>query len=266
MAVRTPSAVYASLADSAREAGFGARGGMLLRIRELLDDVRQYGRRRQDFEKNQMRRVAASRLDLEALVPVVEGRLPLVVEAHRASDIQAVLRFARAERLKVILAGCEEGWLVAREIADAKVPVIVNALPNLPRSFEALGARLENAAMLAKAGVTIALSPREGEDHSSRTLRFQAGNAVANGLPWETALEAITRNPAQMFEVDGELGSLEPGKSADVVVWSGDPFEPLTRSRHVFIRGREIPLRSRQTDLRDRYRDLTRWRASRAGP
>ncbi len=256
MLVRAPAAVWASLAGPGRLASYGARGGAMLRLRELIDDVRQYSRRRQDFERNQMRKVAASRLDLEALLPLVEGKLPLVVHAHRASDIQAALRLAREEKLRLVLAGCEEGWLVAGEIAAAKVPVVINPLANLPRAFEALAARLDNAVLLSRVGVKLALSPGATDDHMSRTLRFHAGNAVASGLPWEDALAAITRNPAEIFGVGERLGTVSPAKSADLVVWSGDPFEPLTRPRHVFIRGREIPLVSRQTKLRDRYRDL----------
>ncbi len=260
MTLRTHHAVYANLSLSGRAAGFGARGGQLLRLRELLDDVRQYAHRRDDFEKNQMRKVAASRLDLEALVPVVLGHLPLVVEVNRAADIQAVLRLARDEKLRVILLGAEEAWLVARDIAAAHVPVIVSPLADLPHSFERLGARRDNAALLHRAGVTIAITPREREEHYSRTLRFEAGNAVADGLPWLAALAAVTINPARMFDVADEVGSLAVGKSADLVVWSGDPFEPLARPRHVFIRGRDIPLTSRQTQLRDRYRDLSKLR------
>jgi imidazolonepropionase-like amidohydrolase len=256
MLVRAPVGIYVSLAADGRAAAYGARGGQLLRLRELIDDVRAYARRRPDFERNQMRKVAASRLDLEALVPVIERRVPLVVEAQRASDIQAALRWARAERLAIILTGCEEGWIVAAEIAAAKIPVVLSALPNLPHSFEALGARLDNAALLAKAGVKLAISPRARTDHFSRTLRFEAGNAVANGLPWETALAAITRHPAEIFAGRRPLGTLAVGREADVVVWTGDPFEPLSLVRHVFIAGREIPLRSRQTELFERYRQL----------
>lgn len=252
--VRAPSALYASIGRGGRSVAFGSRGGVMLRLREVLDDARQYRRRREDFERNQMRKVAASRLDLEALVPVVEGRLPLVLEAHRASDVRAALRLGREEGLSLVLAGAEEGHLVASEIADAKVPVIVSALPNLPRAFEALGAHLENAARLARAGVTLVLSTREDEFLASRTLRFEAGNAVANGLPWETALAAVTSAPAKVFGLGERLGTLAVGREASLVAWSGDPFEPLTRPRHVFVAGHEVAPRSRQTELRDRYR------------
>jgi imidazolonepropionase-like amidohydrolase len=252
--LRAPSAVYASLAGGGRAAAFGTRGGVMLRLREVLDDARQFRRRREDFERNQMRRVAASRLDLEALVPVIDGQLPLVLEAHRASDLRAALRLARDERVSLMLCGAEEGHLVADEIAEAKVPVIVSALPNLPRAFEALGAHLENAARLARAGVALVLSPREDEFLASRTLRLEAGNAVANGLPWQVALAAVTSVPAKVFGLGDRVGTLAVGREASLVAWSGDPFEPLTRPRHVFIAGHEQPLRSRQTELRDRYR------------
>jgi imidazolonepropionase-like amidohydrolase len=122
-----------------------------------------------------------------------------------------------------------------------------------------VGARLDNAALLHRAGVKIALAVR-GDPHNIRTLKQAAGNAVASGLPWEAALAAVTRNPAEIFGIGDRQGTLAPGKVANVVVWSGDPFETSTRVRHVFIRGREIPLRSRQTELRDRYRDLSRMR------
>jgi imidazolonepropionase-like amidohydrolase len=256
MVVRSPAAIYATAGGHGRAAAFGARGGVMLRLRELFDDVRQYARRRQDFERNQMRKVGASRLDLEALIPVVEGKLPLVVEANRASDLQALLRFAREQKIRLVLSGGLEAWMVAKELAAAHVPVIVSALPDLPSAFESLGARPDNAALLARAGVQIAISPREEEGPFSRTLRLEAGNAVAHGLPWEAALTAVTHAPAEIFWVGETLGVLTPGRSADLVIWSGDPFEPLTRPRNVLIRGREIPLRSRQSELRDRYRDL----------
>src|SRR5439155_17328089 len=158
MVVRASAGVYATVAGGGRAAAYGARGGAMLRLRELIDDVRQYARRRQDFERNQMRKVNASRLDLEALIPVVEGKLPLVVEAHRASDLQALVRFAREQKLRLVLSGAEEAWLVRKELAAAQVPVIVSALPDLPRTFDSLGATLENAALLGQAGVLLALS------------------------------------------------------------------------------------------------------------
>jgi len=133
------------------------------------------------------------------------------------------------------------------------VPVLVQPLDNIP-SYDALGIRYENAAFLARAGVKVALL--ETDTHNSRNLRQQAGNAVSYGMTWEQALRAVTLSPAEIFGVADRYGSLEPGKVANVVVWSGDPFEFTTGVEHVFIRGREIPLKSRQTELFERYKKL----------
>ena len=126
-------------------------------------------------------------------------------------------------------------------------------MDNIP-SYDALGVRYENAGLLAKGGVKVSLM--ETQTENSRNLRQQAGNAVAYGMTWEQALRAVTLSPAEAFGVATQYGSLEPGKVANVVVWTGDPFEFSTGVEHVFIRGKEIPLRSRQTELLERYRTL----------
>jgi imidazolonepropionase-like amidohydrolase len=250
--VKTPVAMFASVGEASMAAGGGARAGELLRLREVLDDARFYARNRAAFDRGESRTLAESRLDLEALQPVLQGTLPLAVEVHRASDIRNVLGLAREYGLKLILVGATEGWMVADEIAQAQVPVVLKVLQNLPASFERLGARYDNAAILRRRGVKIAITPND--THNSRNITQEAGNAVAYGLPYDEALRAITRSPAEIWGVP-DHGSLAPGQVADVVVWSGDPLELLTSVEHVLIAGREIPLTSRQTELRDRYRD-----------
>jgi imidazolonepropionase-like amidohydrolase len=141
---------------------------------------------------------------------------------------------------------------VADQIAAAGVPVILDPLTDLPSRFETQGSTMENAARLQRAGVQIAIAgDRTG--HYARQIRYNAGNAVANGLPWNEALKAITINPARIFGVGDRFGSLEVGKDADVVIWNGDPLEPMTQPVAVFIRGVEQPMTSRQIELRDRY-------------
>jgi imidazolonepropionase-like amidohydrolase len=175
------------------------------------------------------------------------------VVANRRSDIETALRIGREYKLKLILAGAAEGWMIPSEISGAGVPVLVEPLDNIP-SYDALGIRYENAALLAKGGVKLALM--ETATENSRDLKQQAGNAVANGMTWDQALRAVTLTPAEILGVAGQYGSLEPGKVANVVIWSGDPFEFSTGVEHVFIRGRDVPLRSRQTELLERYRTL----------
>ena len=253
MLMRRGVAMVLEMGEAGAERSGGARGAQLAALRAALADVRDYVRRRADFDRGATRAYTLSRADLEALVPVVEGRMPLLVSVNRASDIRDVLALAREEKLRIILEGAAEGWRVGGEIARAGVPVLLTPVDNLPASFETLGATLENGRRLSDAGVLLAF---EGNgNHRERELRYNAGNAVAAGLGWEKALAAITINPARIFGLSSAVGSLEPGKEADFVIWDGDPLDTLGRPAAIFIRGVEQPLRSRQTELRDRYRN-----------
>lgn len=255
--VRAKVGMVAPFGDRGANLSGGARGAQIVLLKTVLQDVRAYRANRAAYERAGYRDLALSKADLEALIPVVEGRMPLIAVANRASDIRAVLKLAREEKLKVILSGATEGWRVAAEIAAAGVPVILNPIQNRPASFESLGASLENAARLNAAGVSVIIEGQGGA-HRAHETRYNAGNAVAYGLPYEAALKAVTINPARAFGVANRLGSLEPGKDADLVVWSGDPFEPLSRPQLILIRGEPQPLTSRQYELRDRYKDLNR--------
>ncbi|AHG90871.1 amidohydrolase [Gemmatirosa kalamazoonensis] len=245
---------------SAAGAGVGARGELLLKLRELLGDARDYRRRRAQFESNQTRTYLASRADLEALQPVLAGTEPLIVQADRASDIQAVLRLGREFGLRLVIAGGAEAWEVAQDLAAAKVPVLTGAMNNIPDSFASLGQRQENAGLLAKAGVNVALVGNAGggdeELFNVRNVRYEAGNAVSYGMAWEQALRAVTLTPAEIFGVADRVGALKAGMDANLVVWSGDPFEFATRAEHVFIRGVEHSEPTRQDLLIQRYRTV----------
>ena len=253
MLVKSPAAILADLSESSKDEGGGSRAGAAARLRRVFNDALEYSRRRADYSRAQMQQLAAAPADLEALLPVLRGQLPLVVNANRRSDIETALRIAREYKLRLILAGAAEAWMIGDRIAAAGVPVLVQPLDNIP-SYDGLGVRYENAGLLAQVGVKVVLL--ETDTHNSRNLRQQAGNAVAYGMTWEQALRAVTLAPAEVFGVADRYGSLEPGKVANVAVWSGDPFEFSTGVEHVFIRGKEIPLRSRQTELFERYRTL----------
>jgi len=253
MRVKSPAAMVADLSEGAKDAGGGSRAGVAQRLRRVLNDAREYATRRADYRRRQIQDLGASAADLEALQPVLRGELPLLVVANRRSDIETALRIAKEYKLRLILAGAAEGWMIPNEIAAAGVPVLVEPMDNIP-SFDALGIRYENAPLLAKGGVKVALM--ETATENTRDLRQQAGNAVASGMTWQQALRAVTLTPAEIFGVADRYGSLEVGKVANVVVWSGDPFDFATGVEHVFIRGRDIPLRSRQTELLERYKTL----------
>lgn len=250
--LQAPIAMIAALGPGATAAG--SRGRTAERLRELLDDADVYRKNRGAFERNQSRRLAANRLDLEALIPVLEGRLPLIVSADAEVDIRTALAIAAERRLRLVIARGAEAWRVAKQLAAAKVPVILDPTANLPTDLGALDVRDDNAAILARAGVLVAISTL-GDVQQARTLRQLAGVAVGNGLPWDKALDAITAVPAQIFGVR-DRGALERGAAADLVVWSGDPLELASRPEVLIIGGAVQSLETHQTRLRDRYRTL----------
>lgn len=253
--VKPRVAMVAPFGEAGAGVAGGARGAEFIQFKETLAEVRLYARNKAAYDRAGLRDLSLSRADLEALIPVADGTLPLIVTVRRAADIQQVLRLAREEGVKIILDGAEEGWLVADQIAAAGVPVLLNPISNLPGNLETRATRMENAAALDAAGVTIAIKGNEGSVHRARETRYNAGNAVSHGLPYDAAIEAITVNPAKIFGMAGQFGELRPGAAADVVVWSGDPLEPLSIAEAIFINGQEQAPTSRQFLLRDRYRD-----------
>lgn len=257
MIVRAPVAMVAEIGD-AGAAGVGSRGELLVKLRELLEDTKFFQTRRAAYERAETRDFAASRLDLQAMIPVIEGRLPLIITVDRASDIDAALRLAREYRLKIIIGGGAEAWMLAERLAAARIPVLTGAMNNIPGGFAALGQRQENAALLRRAGVSVALIGNAGggdeEAFNVRNLKQEAGNAVAYGMTWDDALRSVTLTPAEVFGVADRLGSLQAGRDGNVVIWSGDPFEFTTRVERVFIGGREYPGMTRQDMLTERYK------------
>lgn len=253
MVHRDPVAMFASIDEGTTESVGGARGVAMLRLREALEDARDYAANRSAYDAGQRREYALSRLDLEALGPVLRGELPLALAVDRAADIRQALRLGEEYGLRLILVGAAEGWGVAEDIAAAGVPVVVDPMANIP-GYDALATTLENAARLAAAGVDVVFATFDA--HNVRNLRQAAGNAVANGMPYESALRAVTAAPAALWGVADTYGTLEPGRTADVVVWSGDPFELLSTPEHVFVEGREVSLDSRQQELLERYRRI----------
>lgn len=219
------------------------RMGLAAVLRETLTKAQEYAKKK---EKGEFTYDAK----LEALVPVVKGEMPVIARAHRLDDIWTAIRIADEFKLKLILSHATEGWKIAGEIAKRGIPVLVGPINTQPASIETLGATYENADILHRAGVKIAI--QTGDAHNVRNLPYMAGIATAYGLPPEEALKAITINPAEIFGVPN-LGVLKPGAIANVAVFDGDPLQPRTKLLHLFIAGRKIELRSRQTDLAEKY-------------
>ncbi|WP_374596457.1 amidohydrolase family protein [Sphingosinicella sp.] len=244
------SAIFIELGARGAELSGGARGATWVALRRLFSAALAGGKKPDPDD-----------IDGAAIRALVAGDLPMVAHVERAADIRQLIAFARAyPKLRVILFGASEGWVVASEIAAARMAAIVDSYANLPVAFETMGATQQNARRLANAGVTIAIAPLNrfsaAQPHDARLVAQYAGNAVANGLNWAQAFDAVTINPARMFGIDRSLGSLEPGKIADVLVWNADPLEIGSAPVMVLIAGREMPLKSRQTELFERYRNL----------
>jgi len=250
---RSPVGVLVNYNEFAQESAGGSRAAALARIRNALADAREFSGNKDLYMSGEGRDLSLSFDDLDALAPVLGGQQYLFVNVSRSADILRVLELGDAFNIKLILVGAQEGWMVAKEIAKAAAAAIIDPTDNLPIRFETLGARLENAAMLHEAGVTLMFTGMEFQNtHNSYLVTQLAGNAVANGLPYKAALEAIFTNPARVFELD-KSGQIEVGQIADLVLWNGDPLEVVREAQLVMVDGRETPMVSRATRLRDRY-------------
>ncbi|WP_226660947.1 amidohydrolase family protein [Microbulbifer aggregans] len=230
----------------------GSRANAFAQLRSALDEAREYAENKAAIRRGEWRDLTHSVADLEALQPLLNGEQMAMIGANRASDILQVLALAKAFNLKLVIEGAAEGWMVSDQLAAAGVPVVIDAMSNSPDAFERLGARMENAALLNKAGVTVAISgPGYGGSHNSYLSRQAAGNAVAFGLPYEEGVRAVSANVAKIFGLKG--GVIAPGEVADLVVWSGDPLEVTSYAEAVLIDGKPQSLVTRSTRLRDRY-------------
>ncbi|PZQ61777.1 MAG: amidohydrolase [Sphingomonas taxi] len=250
---------YVELGEEGGKLAGGSRPAAWALLRDAFAQARDYRRNPAAFD-GRSRESMVKRGDAEVLARVLDGQQPLLVHVERAADIRNVLTLARDyPRVKLVLVGATEGWLVAREIAAARVPVIAAALADLPASFENLAATESNVGRMRAAGVAVGLASTgaSGGDH---VLRQFAGNLVAiarvpgaTGLDWGQAFASITSAPAEAIGMGGEIGSLRPGRRADVVIWDGDPLELSSVPVATWIDGQPQPMRSRQSDLRDRY-------------
>lgn len=246
----------------------GSRVAAQALLRNALREARDLAQRKPgkaaDGDAGQPTDALLTRADAAALIPVVIGKQPLFIHVERAADIRAVLALGKEfPALRLVIIGAGEGWRVAGELAQAKVPVLASALADLPNSFETLAATQSNVGRMTAAGVKVAIGGFYDNDQPRYAPQF-AGNLVglsrvpgATGLSWGQALAAITSIPAEILGEGARFGSLKSGLAADVVIWDGDPLEVASAPVTIYIDGRLQTLVNHQSRLRQRYRRST---------
>ena len=238
------------------------RMGLAAQLRQAFIDAQDYAQKWADYEKRSGEKKSDDKdakaasppkrdLRLEALVPYLQGKKPVLLSASEPTDMLVALRLAKEFNLKVILSGLEYSQRIFDEIAATKYPVIVGSIYAAPKADARYDEQFSFPAELAKRGVKIAFASYDA--HNVRNLPYAAGYAVAYGLPYDEAMKALTINPAEIWGIADQYGSLDVGKVANVVIANGDPLDVKTDVKQVFIAGQEIPMTSRQTELRDAY-------------
>ena len=250
--LKKPSVFSGSAGNWAIETAGGSRGAYWMKLEQLFADARYYQRNKKRIESGEHRDLITSPAHLAAMRPLIMGQAPLMLSVDRASDILRALEFAKAQRIKLVILGGAESWLVADAIRTAKVPVVVRPSLQQPGSFSSVASRDDLAAVLASQGIDVLLSAG-GWFLEVHRLRQEAGIAVSNGLSYENAMRSITSLPARIFGLDKKTGTIENGKLADLVLWSGDPFENHTLAEQVWIAGKPQSLETRQKSLAKRY-------------
>ncbi|MGB0908253.1 MAG: amidohydrolase family protein [Maricaulaceae bacterium] len=240
--------IYAEIGQSGARTAGGSRSAAMSQLRAALDDASAYPSRYNSPTDGD----TLSRRDASALYKAVRGRLPLLIEADRASDLRLLIDLKNDYgSLDIIIIGAAEGWMVADELAKAGIKVMVDPHENLPTGFDRVGASFENVNILDAKGVDYAIMTRTADlSHNVRVITQHAGNAVGNGLSWGKAFAAISSTPARWF---GLQNTLTEGGTATLVVWDGDPLELTSTPIKMIMSGKDMPLTSRQRELRDRY-------------
>lgn len=231
------------------------RDRQLEQLRKLLRDAEAYGKAQDAYARDQTLPRPDHNVVLASLVPYIRGERPVIIRADREAEIRAAVRFADEMRLHPIILGGNDAWKVTTLLKDRNVPVILNGVIDLPtREDDFYDMLYENAAKLQQAGVRFCISTGDTGAHV-RDLPFHAGMAAAFGLPRAEALKAVTLYPAQIFGLADRMGSIEPGKVANLVITDGDLLEARTHVRYLFINGRQLPLTSRHTELYEQFKN-----------
>tara|TARA_Y100001970_G_scaffold292277_1_gene432892 strand:+ start:1239 stop:2456 length:1218 start_codon:yes stop_codon:yes gene_type:complete len=241
-------ALYGSI-----EADGESKAANLLLMEDVFEVAREFDTDLKDIQDYSLPdSFEYSKRDLIAIKRLLNREIPLVIPVNRASDILVMIEFAKNQNIDLVLMGVSEGWMVAKQLSESKIPVILEPINNLPTSFDKLGSRLENASLLHKEGVKILISSDRWETHNAYLSRQGAGIAVAYGLPWYEAVNALSKNIADTFNIRNR-GTLTIGHEADLIIWDKDPLEVTAFAEQIYISGKLMSPNTRSLMLRDRY-------------
>ncbi|NVJ68215.1 MAG: amidohydrolase family protein [Gammaproteobacteria bacterium] len=256
--IKKDVAIFGAFGEQGSNIAGGSRASALKQLQTMLDEAREYADDYEAILNGEYRELYTSLEDLKALQGLINRQIPLVMNVQRAADIKALLRFAKKNNIRLMIKGGAEAWMVAKDLAKANVPVMLDPMNNIPGSFESLGQRIDNATLLNKAGVDLIFLGQSFQNtHNAHTVRHSAGTAVSYGLPYDAALKAFTANPARIFGIADNYGRILPGYTAELVVWDGDPLEVTTSPAQVIIDGKLVDMTTKATRLRDRYKDIS---------
>ena len=228
-----------------------AYDGQVQRLERWLEDARRYDTAVQAGQE------VARDLKLEAFSKLTRQELPLLINVNQERYIRDAIEFADSEDIRVVILGGRQAWKLPEELATQGIPVILGQTQALPSGpDERYDEQYAAPAVLYEAGVQFAFATFSSSD--SRTLPFQAGNAVPYGLPLEEALKAITIRAAEIYGLADQFGTIEAGKVANLILTDGDPLEYTTQIRHIVIEGQEVDLANRHLDLYETYRGRPR--------
>ncbi|PQJ54601.1 amidohydrolase [Psychrosphaera saromensis] len=240
--IDTKSAVVASFGGESKD----SRASSLI---ELIEKLKEQRDKLSNADDESSKKAKAPTDEEEALTALLNGEKPLVASASRSSDLLHLIKIKEEYGVHIVIAGGEDAARVKSQLAEAEIPVMIKVVANLPGSFDSLHASLTTAGELEKAGVKVILfSP---DSHMAKNLRLDAGNAISYGMTPQGALEAMTSNVAEVFNMDS--GEIAVGRAADLVLWTADPFEISSKVESLWINGEKVTTESRQDKLRDRY-------------
>jgi len=260
MVLKSPAALHINLGEASKETYGNKEHTPKTRMGEMAL-LRQAFLRAQHFSAAQAASPASQGshdekpgrdLKMEALIAALNREIPVVIHANRLSDIESAIRLADEFNLRLVLSEAASAWRIADQLAQRRIPVIVGPILRAPGRIESIDLRLDNAAILHNAGVTVAL--QTGSSNGVSDLWFAVGYGMANGLSADAALAAVTINPASIFGMQNRLGTIEPGKDATLLLLDGDPFLVNTHVLKVFIAGKEVNLTNHQTQLYELYK------------